>query len=202
MAALALTVAISGAGTAVVAQDGQGGGGQGGGQGRGDGQQRERGAERQRMDPEQMRQRMAEALKERLGATDEEWQALEPKIEAVLRAQQNARAGGMGFGPMGGRGGRGGMGGPGGGGPGGGGPGGPGGPDQPESQSEIAKAARELRTVLDDENAPAEQLAQRLDAFRVARKAAEAELDAARGELQGLLTQRQEAMLVMMGMLE
>src|SRR5690606_11878184 len=85
-AALALTVAVGGVGTAVVAQDGQGQGGQ-------RAQRNQDGQRRGQMDPEQMRQRMMDALKERLGASDEDWQALEPRVQRVMEAQQNARAG-------------------------------------------------------------------------------------------------------------
>jgi hypothetical protein len=179
MAALALVVAISGAGTAVVAQDGQG---QGGGQGRGQGQ-----GQRQ-FDPEQARQRMMDNLRERLGASEEDWQALQPKVQAVMEAQQQARAGGMGMMMGGGRGGR------------GAGPGGPGGGDQ--DQSEMAVAARELRSALEDEATGNDVIAQRLESYRAARSKAEANLKTAREELKELVTQRQEATLVMMGMLE
>ena len=181
MAVLALTVAISGAGT-VVAQDGQG---QGRGQGQGQGQER-----RQQFDPEEMRQRMMDNLRERLGASDEDWQALEPKIQAVLESQQQARAGGMGMGAMMGR--RGGGQ--------GGGPGGPGGGEQ--DQSELGVAARDLRTALEDEATEGAVIAQRLEAFRAARGKAEESLKAAREDLKGLVTPRQEAMLVMMSLLE
>ena len=182
MAVLALTVAISGAGTAVVAQDGQGQGGQGQGQGQGQRQGRQ-------MDPEQMRQRMMDNLRERLGASEEDWQALEPKVQAVLEAQQQARAGGMGMGAMMGR--RGGGQGQGGQGRG-----------ENQDQSEIATAARELRTALEDEATDGEVIAQRLEAYRAARSKAQTQLKDAQEELKGLLTQRQEATLVMMSLLE
>ncbi len=175
-AALALTVAVGGVGTAVVAQDGQGQGGQ-------RAQRNQDGQRRGQMDPEQMRQRMMDAMKERLGASDEDWQALEPRVQRVMEAQQNARAGmgmGMGFGRGGQQGMRRGQ--------------------QPET--EVGRATSALREVLEDENAPAEQIRERLDALRAARQAAEAELTTARDELRGLLTQRQEAILVMSGMLE
>jgi len=186
MAVLALTVAISGAGT-VVAQDGQGQGGQGQGRGQGQGQER-----RQQFDPEEMRQRMMDNLRERLGASDEDWQALEPKVQRVLEAQQQARAGGMGMGALIGGGRRGGGQ--------GGGPGGEGRGEQ--DQSEIGVAARELRTALEDEATEGAVIAQRLEAFRAARGKAEQELAAAREDLKGLVTPRQEAMLVMMSLLE
>jgi hypothetical protein len=142
--------------------------------------------------PEEFRQRMMDRFKEQLGVNDEEWQVLQPKVERVLAAQRDTRAGGgMGFGGRGG-------GGPGGfgGGPGGGGRGGDG-PD-----TELGRASRELRTLIQSEGASAEDIASRLAAFRAARDKANAELAAARTELKELVTQRQEAVLVMAGLLE
>src|SRR5690242_17995936 len=51
-----------------------GGGGAGGGGGRGRGN----------FDPAQMRQRMEERLKTELGVSDDEWKALQPKVEKVM----------------------------------------------------------------------------------------------------------------------
>src|SRR5688572_28506864 len=62
------------------------------------------------------RERAMTDLKTRLGATDDEWKVLAPKVEKVMTAQRESR-GGFGFGGFGG----GGRGGPGGGGGGGGG---------------------------------------------------------------------------------
>ena len=177
-AALALIVGMSGFGTAV-AQEGQGQGRRGGGQG-------------QPMDPEQARARMMDNLKERLGASDEEWQALQPKVEGVLAAQMNARTGAM-MGMAMGRGGPGG-------GPGGGAGRGPGGPEG--EPTALMTAGRELRELLQDEAAGNDAIKEKLEAFRGARKQSETELDAARAELQGLVTLRQEALLVAMGLLE
>src|ERR1041384_1402138 len=44
-------------------------------------------------DPEQLRQRMLEPIKENLGSSDDEWKALQPKIEAVQKAQMASRGG-------------------------------------------------------------------------------------------------------------
>src|SRR5689334_15110354 len=41
-------------------------------------------------DPAQMRQRMEERLKEALGTSDEEFKALQPKIENVMKARRDA----------------------------------------------------------------------------------------------------------------
>ena len=176
--AMALTVCGAVGTTQLFAQDGNGG----------DQPRRQRGGPEgeRRFDPEQMRQRMIEALKERLGTDEEEWQVMEPKITRLVAAQQELRAGGM----------RGGPGGP-------GGPGGRGGEGQePENASELAKAASSLRETLRNEQAPAEEITKNLEAFRAAREKAETELQAAREDLKGIVTARQEATLVMMGMLE
>ena len=141
----------------------------------------ERGDRGRRWDPAQFRQRMMDGLKEQLKPSDEEWQVLQPAIEKVMTAQRNSR-GGFGFGRRGG--------------PGGGAPGG----DQQET--EVARATRELRTALQNESATAQEIADKLTAFRAARQKAETELTTARTELRDLVTQRQEATLVMMGILE
>ena len=65
-------------------------------------------------DPAQFRQRMMDGIKESLGASDEEWKALSPKVEKVMSAQRDGRSGGGGGFFGGGGGGRGGRGGPGG----------------------------------------------------------------------------------------
>lgn len=156
----------------------------------GDRAQRGQGGQRGGWDPEQMRQRMSEMMKERLGVTDEEWEVLGPKLEAVTEAQQDMRGGGM-MGMMGGRGMRGGM----------GGPGGQRGGEQAE-QSELQQAQQALNQTLQNEEASADEIQDNLTAYREAREAAEEKLEEARGELKELVTARQEAMLVMMGMLE
>jgi hypothetical protein len=175
---LVMAAAIGGA---VWAQDGGGDGNRGGDRN----ERREGRGEGRGGSPEEWRQRMAERMKEQLQVNDEEWGVLEPKIEKVGRAMRDAR-GGFGMGRRGG-------------GQGGGGQGGSGG-DQPET--EVAKATRDLRTTLEAGNASEQDLAAKLTALREARKKAQAELEAARKELQEVLTPRQEAVMVMMGMLE
>jgi hypothetical protein len=180
---------------------------QGGNQGQGQGQgQGGGGGGRRGFDPEQFRQRMAERMKTALGATDEEWNVLQPKIEKVQTLQRQTSGGrGMGMLFAGGRGGRGpGGGGPGGGGPGGGGPGG-GGPGVPggfpQDDSPVAQKARDLQQAIEG-NAGADQIKAKLAALREARAKAREQLTAAQGELKELLTAKQEAALVVMGMLE
>jgi hypothetical protein len=132
-------------------------------------------------DPAQMRERMMTRLKEQLGANDEEWKVLSPKVEKVMTAQNNSRSGG-GFG--GGRGGRG---------------GGGGGDNQPTTA--LGTASRDLRQALEN-NAPAEEINKKLAAYREARTKAREELASAQKELKELLTPKQEAQLVVNGMLE
>ena len=158
---------------------------QGGGRGRGN------------FNPEEFRKMMMDRLQERLGATPDEMQVLSPKLEKVMTAQRDAMSGmGMGMGRLFGRGGRGGPGGPGGGGPGGG----RGGFQMPETP--VSKAAAELDTLLENKDAPDADVAAKLTALREARAKARADLQAAQKELQEVLTPRQEAVLVSLGMVE
>lgn len=143
----------------------------------GRGERGQRGGERgQRVDPEQMRQRMAERMREQLQLSSEEWQVLQPKIERVTNAQREARGGGWG------RRGRGG--------------------DDAQPQSAVARASQELRQTLQRDDATEEEINQRLEAYRAAVRQAEAELETARNELRELLTPRQEAQLVTMNVLD
>lgn len=169
------------ASTLTLAQDGAppaGGGGQGGGPGGG------RGGD--------FRARMEEMMKERLSVGEDEWKVIQPRIQKIMMAQMQSR-GGM----FGGRG-RGGPGGPGGGG-GGGGQGGPGG-DMP--QSEVSKAAQDLSTVLESKESKPEDVKAKLTALRQARDKARQEITKAQGELREIVTPRQEAVLVMMNVLD
>lgn len=145
-------------------------------------------------DPAAMRQRMMDRLKEQLGASDDEMAALAPKIEKVMQLQRDAGGGGM-RGMFGGR--RGGQGGP-------GGNGGPGGPPggATANESPVRQKATDLRTLLEDKDAKPDDIKAKLDALRAARAQAKQDLAAAQQELKGLLTQRQEAVMVEMGMLE
>jgi len=138
-----------------------------------------------RWDPAQMRQRMEDMMKQQLGTNDDEWKIIQPKLQKVLEVQRDARGGGMGgmFGrnrPGGDR--------------------GPGGDTQ--ATSPVQQAQRDLRTALDNKDTPADQITAKLTALREAREKAKADLSAAQKDLREVLTQRQEAVLVMMGMLD
>jgi len=160
-------------------QRGQGGGPGGGGPGGG-------GAA-------QFRQRMMDQLKEQLGTNDDEWKVVEPKIQKVMDAQRDARAGGIGLGGGGRQRGQGG-------GPGGGGQGGGNNPDQPLSP--VQKANNDLRTALENKSASTEEITQKLTALRDAREKAHQSLTSAQKDLKEVLTPRQEAVLVSNGMLD
>ena len=149
----------------------------------------------------EMRQRFLDRMKEMLGASDDEWKALQPKIEKVQQLQREA-SGMRGMFMM--------MFGPGPGGPPPGGPGGPGGPppggpggfggDQPPSP--VVQKMQDLRAALDNKDAKPEEIKAKLQALRDARTQAKADLTKAQDDLRDLLTTRQESVLVMMGILE
>ena len=180
-----LSLGMAGAlSTPVLAQAAGGGGGRqrGGGAGGGAGG----GGGRQRLDPAQMRERMMTQLKEALGATDEEWTALQPKVEKVMTAQQANRAGGGAGGRRGGAG--------------GGGAGAA--PADNTPQSPVAAASKDLQDALGNKDSTPEQIKVKLQALRDARTKAHTDLAAAQAELKEVLTARQEAVLVARGMLE
>ena len=136
---------------------------------------------------EQFRERMMNDLKERLAASPEEWQVLQPKIEKVSAARMAMVSRGM-FGRSSRGGGdrdrgsdRGGDRGP---------------------SSRVATASRELDSALENKDTPADQIAAKLAALREARAKAKAELESAQKDLKEVLTPRQEAVLVANGMLE
>ncbi|MGD0770655.1 MAG: hypothetical protein ABSB42_20930 [Tepidisphaeraceae bacterium] len=175
----------------------------------------------------QMRQRMEERLKERLGATDDQWPALRAKIEAVQQLQRELHprppfgpGGPRGNGGPGNRGGpngnvRGGPGGPNSdarGGPDGPGPGGgppddpanmgPGGPGGPTANSTLLKAVDELNKLLRTEDAKPDDIKAAIAKLRDERANVKTELTKAQTDLQSVVSTRQEAILLTMGILE
>jgi hypothetical protein len=134
-----------------------------------------------RWDPAQMRQRMEDWMKEQLKASDDEWKVLQPKLEKVFNAQRDMRGGGF----FGGRG-----------------RGGDNNATADEPTTPVAKANRDLKQALDNDKASADELASKLKALREAREKGKAELQTAQKDLKEVLTQRQEAVLVMNGMLD
>lgn len=123
---------------------------------------------------------MMNGIKEQMGATEDEWKVIQPKLEKVMTAQRESRFAGFG----GGRGGR----------------GGEGNAEQP--QSAVAKASAELRSTLANKEATADDILAKLKTLREAKEKAHADLVAAQKELKEVLSQRQEASLVLSGTLD
>ncbi len=161
-------------------QAGQAPGGPGGRPGR-----RQFSPEEMRRRMEEFRRRMSERLRERLGASEDEWKVIAPLIEKVRQAQGELRFGGGAFRFMRGRPGR-----------------GPQGRPPREPQTEVGKAVQNLRQILDKEDAKPKEIKAALERLRQARKKAEAQLKEARENLRKVLTLRQEAILVMLGILD
>ena len=178
-----LVVALMASPALAQQNNGGGQGGQGGRQGQG-------GPGGGRGNAQQFRQQFEQRLKESLGCTDDEWKILQPKIQAVQTAQRAGFSGGRGlFGGRGGGGRRGGGGGNGGAGP--------------DVQPSLAQQkAQELQQVLESKDAKPEDIKAKLTALREARASAKADLAKAQEDLRELLTARQEAVMVMYGMLE
>ncbi len=182
---------------------GAAGGANGGGRGMGGGGWGNR-------DMSQWRAAMNERLKADLGATDEEFKALQPKIEKVQQLQRDLMSGrfrgfggrGMGGGqrdgqPAGQPGAQ----------PGGqpaGQPGAAPGGDAANAApvSPVVTATRELNTLLENKDAKPDEIKQKLEAVRAAKTKAREELTKAQAELKELLSQRQEAVLVNNGTLD
>jgi hypothetical protein len=142
-------------------------------------------------DQAQMRQMMMDRLKQALQSTDEEWKVLGPKLERVMTLSRDADAG------------RGGMFGGGNGGPMRGGPmTPPGGGSRSTATSVVAKAADALQQTLSNTDVTPDQIKAKLAALRAARQKVQQNLSNARQEVRQLVTQRQEAQLVLMGMLD
>ena len=154
-------------------------------------------------DPERMRQMMDQRMREQLGATEQEWKVLGPRFTKVQELSRQTRGGGRGGMMFGGRGGMGGRGGgPGGqGGPGGNRPGGNQGAPARE-QSAVEKAQEQLRTVLDNTASTPEQITTALTGLRKEREKATQLLAVAEQDLRKIITIRQEAICVMMGILD
>jgi hypothetical protein len=180
LCAVAATLALST--TSLLAQDNNGGNGGQGGQG---GQGRQRGGPGGgNWDPAQMQQRMMDRYQEQLGFTnDTEWTAVKPLVQKVMEARM-ASMSGMGRGMFGGGRNRGGQGGP-------GGAGGMFGQANPDQEA--------LQKALDD-NAPAGQIKDLLAKYKTSQKAKQAKLEAAQAELKAVLTTKQEAQAVLLGL--
>lgn len=130
---------------------------------------------------QQYRQQMSERMKTAMGATDDEWKVLQPKIEKVMTLSREARGGMMGM-MFGGRG-RGGSGGD-------------------ANLSETQKKAQALQKVLENKEAKLDEIKAALAEYRAAKAKAKEELAKAQKELQEVLSVKQEAQLVAYGLLD
>jgi hypothetical protein len=124
-----------------------------------------------------MQQGIMDRLRQELDCSDEEFAALKPGLQKVLDAMQAATVGGRrpGFG---------------------------GAFRLPGQSQGLSQALQDLRTTLEDTNAKADLIKARLDVVRQARESANKDLAIARAELRPLLTVRQEAVLVVNGVLD
>ncbi|MGB2819499.1 MAG: hypothetical protein WBF17_00855 [Phycisphaerae bacterium] len=150
----------------------------------------DRGREDFRSRIEEFRRRMSDQMREDLGCSEDEWKVLQPRIEKVQELQRQGRGGFRGFGGRGGR---------------GRGPGGEvqrpeGAPEQ--EQPEVEKKTEALRSLLDDKASGAQAIKAALAALRKAREQAQQKLVAARKDVREVVTMRQEARLVLMGILD
>ena len=134
-------------------------------------------------DPEQMRARVMERYKEALAPeSDAEWKILETRLGKVMDARRDVGfGGGRGFGrPPGG---------------------GQGADRQRGPDREAAPEAEALQKAI-DAKAPADEIKTKLAAFRDARQKKQAALEATQADLKKVLSIRQEAILVNMGVLQ
>ncbi len=147
-------------------------------------------------DPARMQQMMADRMKDQLGASDDEWKIIGPRLTKVMTLSRQSRGGGM-MGMMGMFSGRG-RGGP------GGGRGGDRGGDRggrPDRElTGVAKVTSELRTLLDG-NPSADQIKAKLTALRQAREKSKQDLAKAQQSLKQVLSLKQEAQLVLIDVL-
>jgi predicted negative regulator of RcsB-dependent stress response len=110
-----------------------------------------------------------------LGASEAEWKVLEPKIQLVITRSREAQISRGMYGRAGAA------------------------AETPETP--LAKAAADLQKALDNPQATSEQITERLAAVRAAQKTADAALAAARESLRSSANTRQEAHLVLLGIL-
>jgi len=146
-----------------------------------------RGGGRGNFDPAQFQQRMMENVKERLGFTnDTEWSAVQPLVQKVMDARRDVGFGGTRFGRRGGNG------------------GGDNGGDQNGGQrrfgGEPSAEAQALQSAVDS-NAPSAQIKAALEKYRTAQKDKQAKLEQAQSNLRKVLSTKQEAEAVLLGLL-
>jgi hypothetical protein len=124
-------------------------------------------------DPAQFQQRMMEQTRQSLNVTnDDEWTAIQPLVQKVMDARREA-----------------------------GGPGGPGGPGGRGRSGAQASSEQQALQKAIDADAPKTQIKDALASYRAARKDKRAKLEAAQTNLKSVLSIKQEAQAVLLGLL-
>jgi len=137
---------------------------------------------------EEFRKRAAERMREDLGVSEEEMKVLQPRLDKVQTLARQSRGGMRGMRTGSRRGNR---------------PGGEGATARPErEQTEIEKATGALSKLVADKESKPEAIKTSLATLRQAREKAKQELAKAQKELREVVTVRQEAQLVLMGLLD
>jgi hypothetical protein len=132
-------------------------------------------------DPAQFQQRFMENIKDRLAFTnDTDWAAVQPLVQKIFDARRDVGFGG-GFGRFGGRGGGDNAG-------------------RRNAFNQPSPEADALQKALDD-NVPAAQVKNLLEKYRASRKDKQAKLEQAQEDLRKVLSTRQEAQAVLLGLL-
>jgi hypothetical protein len=125
----------------------------------------------------EMRKHMEDEIKQDMDVTDDQWKAIQPKLEKVEELNESLAGH---HGP----------------------PRGPNDQADDEKVSPVEQAVRDLEDTLDKDNATDDQIKSKVEAVRKAKETATADLKAARKELREGLTVRQEAVLVARGILD
>lgn len=135
-------------------------------------------------DPAEFQQRMMDNVKERLAFTnDTEWAVVQPLVQKVFDTRRDVGFAGMGL-LRAGR----------------GGPGGGGDNQRRNAFNQQPPEAEALQKALDDK-APAAQVKAALEKYRAVHKDKQAKLEQAQQDLRKVLTTRQEAQAVLLGLL-
>lgn len=126
-------------------------------------------------DPASRAARQMARVRAALGASEADWKVLEPKIQLVITRSREAQIGRGMYGRPGAA------------------------PETPDTP--LAKAAADLQSALDSPVTTPDQIKEKLASVRAAQKTADAALAAARESLRSSANTRQEAHLVLLGIL-
>ena len=134
------------------------------------------GGRRGNFDPAQMQQRYMERAKDQLGFTnDTDWSAVQPLVQKVMEARRDTMAGMFGRFRRGG--------------------------EEGGNNGSSGNAERDALQQAVDSNAPAAQVKAALEKYRASQKAKQAKLEQAQEDLRKVLSQKQEASAVLLGLL-